>query len=100
MIAVEVARNRKDFNCATCSAKHCDSDLAQPDSLGPAAFDRWHIDGVISSNTCLLPLITEFSRECLRLYAHYKNGVLLRAGGIYDQPRKYLQAMAVIDGHQ
>lgn len=98
MIAVEVARNSKDFNCKTCSAKHCDSAGALPDSRGPAPIERWHIDGVISSTTCLLPMINDFSRECLRLYGHYKNGILLRAGGLYDQPRKYMQAMGVIDG--
>ena len=44
-------------------------------------------------------MVTEFSRECLRLYGHYKNGVMIEAGGLYDQPRRYIEAMTVIDGY-
>ena len=99
MIAIDVAGNQQSFDCASCTAKHCDEAQEMPGSIGPAAYPRYVINGVIESNTCLLPLINEFSRECLRLYRHYKNGVLLHGGGIYDQPRKYMQAMAVIDGN-
>jgi hypothetical protein len=94
MIAVNVARNPTDFDCKTCNARHCDDS-------NPAPFARWKIDGLIESTTCLLPMITAFSRECLRLYGHYKNGRLPYAGGLYNQPRRYLQAMETLDhGYQ
>lgn len=54
---------------------------------------------MIESNICLLPMVTGFARECLALHQHYKNGFLPRAGGLYSQPNKYLQAMGVIDGN-
>lgn len=98
MIAVDVAKNAKQFDCKTCAHKHCDAEGKLPGSRGPANYPLWQIDGVIQSSTCLLPMVSAFSRECLRLYAHYKNGLLIRAGGLYDQPRKYMQAMGVIDG--
>ena len=44
-------------------------------------------------------MITDFSRDCLALHIHYKNGVLLRAGGLLEQPRRYVLAMGVIDGY-
>lgn len=44
-------------------------------------------------------MVTGFARECLALHQHYKNGFLPRAGGLYSQPNKYLQAMGVIDGN-
>jgi len=30
------------------------------------------------------------------LFAHYRNGFLLRAGGIDDQPQWYLEAMSLM----
>ena len=100
MIAVEVSKNPKNFDCSTCTQKYCDTDRALPGSLGPAPFDLYEIPGVVSSRTCLLPQISELSRECLKLFRHYKNGVLIRAGGLYDQPNRYITAMGIIDGHQ
>lgn len=99
MIAVEVSKNAKDFDCKTCARKHCDHDGDFPGSIGPAPFPLFEIPGVIASPVCLLPMISDFSRECLRLFSHYKNGYLLTAGGLYDQPRKYLKAMELIDGY-
>lgn len=55
------------------------------------------IEGVISSRTCLLPMITPESRFWLRLYSHYKKQFLPFAGGILDQPAKYAEAMEVLD---
>jgi len=42
-------------------------------------------------------MITASSRELIRLYQHYKNGVLLQAGGILNQPQAYAQAMETLD---
>jgi len=68
-----------------------------PGSVGPAPLDRYVVDGVISSRTCLLPMVTPFSRECLRLFEHYRNNTLIRAGGLYDQPHRYIQAMSLLN---
>lgn len=82
-----------------CSHHNCDFDGETPGSKGPAAFDRWEIKGVISSPVCLLPMISAFSTDCLDLYRHYKNGNLLRGGGLLNQPRIYLQAMGLLDAN-
>lgn len=88
------------FNCQTCQHKNCDSDGSRAGSNGPGLPGQWEIKGVVKSNVCLLPMVSDFSRECLRLYRHYKNGILLRVGGVYDQPNLYMQAMGVIDARQ
>jgi len=98
MIAVEVSKNHQQFNCVACTHHHCDHDGGRPGSRGPAPVERWDVNGVIKSKVCLLPLITAFTHECLKLYRHYKNGVLLTSGGLYSQPNKYIKAMGVIDG--
>lgn len=53
---------------------------------------------MVESNTCLLPMITDRSHTYIRLYRHYKNGLLPLAGGVLEQPNTYLQAMEIIDG--
>ncbi|MGI9202673.1 MAG: hypothetical protein ACR2Q3_01615 [Woeseiaceae bacterium] len=83
----------------TCDHHNCDADGSLPGSRGPAKFPRWEIKGVGSSAVCFLPMITAFSNDCLELYRHYKNGHLVVAGGLVDQPRVYLQAMGVIDAN-
>lgn len=96
---MEVARAPRQFDCKTCAARHCDEHGELPGSIGPAPMPRYEIDGVIQSNTCFLPMVSQFSRECLRLYGHYKNGLLIESGGLYDQPNVYIEAMGLIDGH-
>ena len=39
----------------------------------------------------------EFAQEMIREHTHYKNGLLPFAGGTYDQPAIFMQAMAIID---
>lgn len=51
---------------------------------------------MIESATCLLPMITPQSRFLLRLFDHYKSGVLARAGGALEQPNYYLEAMEIL----
>ena len=82
-----------------CEHKNCDFDGELPGSNGPASFARWEVRGVISSRVCLLPMVSSFSDDCLELHRHYKNGHLLRAGGLTNQPRIYLQAMSLIDAN-
>ena len=99
MIAIEVAKHADSFNCEICAHHNCDSDGSRLGSRGPGLPGQWEVKGVIRTSTCLLPMITAFSYECLRLYRHYKNGVMMRSGGLYEQPRAYTQAMGVIDAH-
>lgn len=35
----------------------------------------------------------------MRLYTHYKNGLLPHAGGVMDQPAGYLEAMELIENY-
>lgn len=51
----------------------------------------------LESRTCLLPMITPLSHQLMRLYRHYKNHMLPFAGGLYDQPALYTEAMEIID---
>lgn len=54
----------------------------------------------LESRTCLLPMIAPQSHQLMRLYNHYKNHLLPFAGGLYDQPAIYTEAMEIIDAHQ
>ncbi len=93
-MGVEVARNLKDFDCDKCKwGRHCDSS-------NPAPVSQWVIPGVIESNTCLKPMVTESTNYLLRLYMHYKNGLLPLSGGLLDQPAGFLRAMEIIEGAQ
>lgn len=74
-----------------------------PGSIGPAPFAIWIIDDpaggpipLLESDTCLLPRIDAGIWSLFRLYRHYKNGILLRAGGLANQPARYLEAMHLI----
>ncbi len=40
------------------------------------------------------------SNQLLKLYGHYKNQLLPFAGGLYDQPATYTEAMEIIDVQQ
>jgi hypothetical protein len=46
---------------------------------------------------CPLEGITDDAHHWMMLYGHYKNGFLLHAGGIGDQPYRYVSAMATLD---
>lgn len=87
-----VAHNREKFNCQACRwHRHCDE-------TNPAPFPMFSVSEIdLESRTCLLPMVKDESRELLRLYGHYKNGVLPHGGGILDQPAMYDEAMAHID---
>jgi hypothetical protein len=89
---VVVAHDREKFNCQACRwHKHCDE-------TNPAPFPMFAIPEIgLESRTCLLPMVDEGSRELLRLYGHYKNGLLPFGGGILEQPALYDEAMAYID---
>lgn len=85
-------QNRKDFDCATCKwGRHCDDS-------NPASFNQWKVPGVIESNVCLLPMVTERALFFIRLHKHYQNGVLFSGSGFMDQPNVYLEMMEILDG--
>lgn len=78
------------FRCESCSwGRHCDV-------TRPAPFAKWKIAGVIESRTCLLPMISPFSRLMLQLYGHYTRRILPRSGGLLDQPNQYTEAMEIL----
>jgi hypothetical protein len=41
-------------------------------------------------------MVTAFSAECLRLSDHFERGVMLVAGGLFDQPNRYIRAFEII----
>ena len=92
-MAVEIRKNIKDFNCQTCTAKHCDR---FPDSIGPANYPIFELDGE-KWNECPLPFVDDFSVHLIGLYSHYKNGLLPFGGGLYDHPKVFLDAMSIIE---
>lgn len=52
---------------------------------------------VLESATCLKPHSDSDTSHVLGLFGHYKRGFLLKAGGVEDQPKYYLDLMATID---
>lgn len=95
IIAVEVSRNPKDFNCKSCWHRNCDAARKVPGSNGAAPFARWKIEGVIESNECLLPMVTDLSRTLIKLEKHYRDGHLPFQGGLLEQPNLFLEAMHI-----
>lgn len=51
----------------------------------------------LESRTCLLPMVTDDSRVLLRMYGHYKNGLLPLSGGVLDQPAVFSEAMELVE---
>lgn len=95
MIAVEVSAHRHDFDCANCSQKNDRGHFC--DDSNPAPFATWIIPGLIESKICLLPMVTAFSWEMLRLYPFWDKGVMPFPGSFYQQPQIIVEAMRVID---
>ena len=100
-MGLEVRDNPKDFNCQECKLEHfCDKECEWPGSIGDAGYalievkrNGYHFE----SSTCLLPQLTERTRNFFKLHRHYQQGNLLVEGGLYDQPNVYLVAMEIID---
>jgi len=96
-----VAKSGPRFNCSKCKlGRHCDTDRKLPKSNGPATYNAFSFPDIgFESKTCPLPLITALSTKYIKLYFHYSNGVLLKGGGIDDQPQQYIEAMEIIGAH-
>lgn len=83
-----------EFDCENCNHRYCGEGVAN--SNGSAPYNKWTVKGVGNFKSCLLPMITEESNIYLRLHRHYSKGILIMAGGLLDQPNKYLEAMEMI----
>ena len=91
-------RNPDEFNCNKCKKNHhCDENGEWPGSIGPAGYAMFTIKGVIDSNVCLKPMVTTHTYALIRLFKHYKNGILAKKGGVLSQPNYYLEAMEILD---
>jgi hypothetical protein len=97
---VEVDRNFEDFRCDTCMHKHCTEEPTEqwPESRGQSSVEIFEIPNVISSRTCLKPMVTANSRFVLELYTHSRDGHLPVTGGVMDQPAVLMDAFRVIKG--
>lgn len=42
-------------------------------------------------------MVTGESRLLMRIYRHWRNGVMPRAGGLLDQPNRLIEAMELIE---
>lgn len=93
-------QNIDKFNCDECSHHHCDESGVMPGSNGAAGFPKWYIKEIGEFNTCLLPMVSDESLFYIRMYKHYKNGILIKSGGLLEQPHCYLKAMELIDSCQ
>lgn len=58
------------------------------------------IDGVIETNICLLPMVSECSGMMLRLNNQYQSNILPKSGGWLDQPNFYIESMEIINSHR
>lgn len=86
--------NAKEFDCASCSHRYCGEGVRG--SNGVAPYRKWSIAGVGEFNSCLLPMISDQSDFFLRMHKHYVKGILIKSGGLMEQPNKYLEAMEII----
>jgi hypothetical protein len=99
-LAIEVGNHAASFDCQLCQQRHCDESGEIEGSVGPAAYPRWSIPGVLEdSRTCPKPKVTQQSVALLRLFKHYRHGLLPLNGGLMDQPAAYIEAMEIIEGY-
>ena len=74
-------------------------DDGEPFEPPPDALSYWvTVPGAIEfrSRICPLPMPTRSTIELMRLHGFYRDRVLPFAGGLYDQPYIYSQAMQMI----
>ena len=72
----------------------------EPDPRAAPHKPRWvDAGGAIEfrSPICPLPMVDRQTNELLNLWRWWKDKVLPRAGGLFDQPNFYLEAMKIID---
>lgn len=97
---MEVAHNRERFDCNACRNQHHCDETTEGVSRGPAPFPMFVIHEIgLESRTCLLPMITDFSRQMLNLFGAYQAHLMPMHGGLLEQKNIYLEAMQVIESH-
>lgn len=101
LIAVEVLRNREQFDCEHCPwGRHCDTTYEWPGSRGPASHAQWVVTlngrTQVESRTCLLPMVEPEIAELVQLHGFYRDGLLPFSGGVLEQPAYYLEAMRLV----
>ena len=94
IIAVEVQRDLKHFDCGNCLyGRACETGVL------PEGIRGWEFDGVGELHECPRSLLTTESTSMLRLFPHYfERGIMPFAGGLMDQPNGFVQAMEIIAG--
>lgn len=91
-----------EFDCKTCRARYCDAERKLPGSIGRAPFPQWVIenpaggDPLIESDTCLLPMVDAGTWYLFRLHRLFDKGVMYQAGGLMNQPHRYIEAMLAV----
>lgn len=65
---------------------------------GESPFPKWEVTGVLPlTNKCPRRSLDRTANLWIDLYPTYRNGNLWAAGGVGDQPAKYLAAMQLIE---
>jgi len=82
-----------EFNCQECTAQDKRFRGCENEATGPGI----ELNGK-RIKRCPVKLIHPIIWEWINLYSHYKQGHLYYAGGVIDQPAKYLQVMSIIGG--
>jgi len=90
-MAVWVIRNKLD--CQTCPVNLRVERGCEQDSPIPG---KWQIEGV-SYQRCPRSLLTKDTLEYLYAYSFFRNHILPNSGGWLDQPKKFRDAMLIIE---
>lgn len=102
-MAVYLARNPRWVNCEACNcvdgrapfprwAVGDEDEPIFPDGADAAGNPQWSR----TTNVCPRRIVDASAYEWLDAFHHYQNGFLWCAGGVRDQPKKYLDTMALI----
>lgn len=82
----------RKFDCQTCTDPKREAWGCEELTPTPV-----HVVNGHRVRRCPVKILTPFTRRCMSLYAHYKNGFLPNAGGIADQPAWYVTAMEILE---
>lgn len=74
----------------------CSGCKEKPDKCQKCSVLGWDYDNK-TYRVCPQTLLEDWQLEALNAYRHYKNGLFAMAGGVGEQPIKYLEAMNIIE---
>lgn len=89
-----MAKQPGKYPCGRCG---CTSDGRDIDGGLWKIYGSDPVEPLIVTDRCPGRSITRRSYEFMRLYSHYRRGVLPVAGGLLDQPAVYGSAMTIIE---